>query len=486
MVVYFGLCISVVCVADGRDARKGHEMHFESDRITRLILAASKKAHRETGASPDSRIVKIVEWPVTCTVGPGLEGAIACESKVGYVNGAQGGLSYRGYDIFDLCAHSNYEEVCFLLLIGNLPSKAELRGFSDKLRDYLHIPDVLRQLAGFPIERMNPMAALRLGTNLMRHEQTDLDFLRGKADEAKIGTDEDSIPMETLPRGEEHAIYEFRRRQPIRDRNLAACCRLISGVASMAAAIARMREGHLPLAPDPELSYAGNVLYMTSGERPSAEETRIMDVALILHADHGMNASTFAALVVASTLADVYSSVSAGIGALTGPLHGGANEQVMHMLRGIGSVANVKPWVKATLAEKKRVMGFGHRVYKVYDPRARVLAPLAALSGRGKVANKGLFQIAAALETEIASRLGKKGIFPNVDFYSGLVYTGLGISERMFTPMFAVSRVAGWTARILEYLKNNRIFRPRVMYSGAVDRHYVPIAARRPARRKKR
>lgn len=460
-------------------------MYSESDRITKLIMAASKKAHKETGASPDSRIVKTVEWPVTCTVGPGLEGAIACESKVGYVNGAQGGLCYRGYDIFDLCAHSNYEEVCFLLLLGNLPSKAELRRFSDTLRKYLNIPEVLRQLAGFPVERMNPMAALRLGTNLMRHEQTDLDFLSGKADRAMIGTDEDSIPMETLPRGEEHAIYEFRRRQPIRERNLAACCRLISGVASMAAAISRMRDGHLPLSPDPELSYAGNVLYMTTGNRPTAEETRIMDIALILHADHGMNASTFAALVVASTLADVYSSVSAGIGALTGPLHGGANEQVMHMLREIGSVANVKPWVKAALADKKRVMGFGHRVYKAYDPRARVLGPIAALSGRKGDVNSELLKIAAALEKEMASNLGSKGIFPNVDFYSGLVYTGLGISERMFTPMFAVSRVAGWTARITEYLKNNRIFRPRVMYSGAVDRHYAPIETRRTARRKK-
>ena len=203
-----------------------------------------------------------------------------------------------------------------------------------------------------------------------------------------------------------------------------------------------------------------------------------MDIALILHADHGMNASTFASLVVASTLSDIHFSIGAGIAALNGPLHGGANEQVILTLQRIGSAENVTQWLEGALSRKERIMGFGHRVYKAYDPRARILAPLAESLSTGNVRAESLFLTARELEGRVTERLGHKGIFPNVDYYSGLVYRALGIPTELFTPVFAVSRVAGWCARIIEYLENNRIFRPRAIYVGPFDLKYQPIEAR--------
>jgi citrate synthase len=304
-----------------------------------------------------------------------------------------------------------------------------------------------------------------------------------------IGSDEDSIPMETVPKGEEHAIYEFKEGRSHEDSKIKkqledacgidACYHLISGVATIAAAIVRVRKGLMPIEPNPELSHAANLLYMITGRRPTPVEERIMDIALILHADHGMNASTFAAMVVASTLADIYFSVGAGIAALSGPLHGGANEQVIYTLKKIGDVDHVKTWLEKKLAKKSKIMGFGHRVYKAYDPRARVLGPLAEFLVRGNREVEPLFNIAKALEKEVVSSLGaQKKVFPNVDFYSGIVYSCLGIAPDMFTPIFAVSRVSGWTARVHEYLQNNRIFRPRAMYAGDFNKKFVPLSQR--------
>ena len=295
--------------------------------------------------------------------------------------------------------------------------------------------------------------------------------------------------METKPRGERKAIYEFKSSPANRPRTVDpklhhTACRhsayhLIAGVASVAGAVNRVRNGRLPLEPDDSLSHAGNLIYVMTGRKPTPVEERVMDVALILHADHGMNASTFAAMVTASTLSDMFFAVGAGIGALSGPLHGGANEEVIQMLEDIGSAGNVKPWYRKALAEKRKIMGFGHRVYKAYDPRARVLAPLVEYMARGSGECRSLFRIARALEKEVVSTLGKsKGIFPNVDFYSGILYACLGIPPEMFTPIFAVSRVSGWTARVLEYLENNRIFRPRALYAGPFDLEYTPIDQR--------
>jgi len=465
-------------------------MHKDTQQISDLILKAGEKARRETAPTPEPSATRKIRWPVKCTVGPGLEGAIACETKIGYVNGSKGWLIYRGYDIFDLCANSCFEEVAYLLLHGRLPTRSRLDWFKRKLARYRNINATIRHLMGFPVQEMNTMAALRLGTLVMRQIRTYRDKEAGRPDIADaIYADEDSIPMETKPMGEERAIYEFKKTRTAKPKqvdkkllaseDLESCYSLIAAVPTVAAAVSRIRRGLLPIEPDPELSHAGNFIYMITGRRPTPIEERIMDVALILHADHGMNASTFAAMVVASTLSDIYFSVGSGIAALTGPLHGGANEEVLHMLREIGSPENVESWYAHARARRRKIMGFGHRVYKAYDPRARVLAPLAKYLAQSNREIRPLYLTARALEKQVIRTLGKqKRIFPNVDFYSGLVYLGLGIEPEMFTPIFAVSRVAGWTARVLEYLQNNRIFRPRAMYVGRFEKKYVPIEKR--------
>ncbi len=459
--------------------------------ISNIILKAAAKARMETSNEPEPEVTHPASWPIQCTVGPGLEGAIACESKIGYVNGAKGWLVYRGYDIFDLCAYSTFEEVSYLLIHGELPSRKQFEEFNTKLINFRYLSKTLRLLVGFPVENMNAMAALRLGTNMMRQEFTSLDHgkdapLRGEA----TASDDDSIAMETLPKGSQNAAFEFRndrrrkqptvseeKKSPLTDdgSSIDTCYHLISGVATITAAISRLQKGRIPLEPDPKLTHAGNLLYMMTGEKPDPLKEKIMDVSLILHADHGMNASTFASMVVASTLSDFYFSVGAGIGALNGPLHGGANEAVMKMLYEIGSAENVKLWVENALLSKKKITGFGHRVYKAYDPRARILEPLAEYLAADDSTIRNEFKTAKKLEEEVIKKIGEeKKIFPNVDFYSGIVYTALGIRSEMFTPVFAVSRVSGWTARILEYQENNRIFRPRALYTGEFNKEYIP------------
>ncbi|MBN2466567.1 MAG: citrate/2-methylcitrate synthase [Deltaproteobacteria bacterium] len=451
----------------------------ETKKITEMILDAAQKAREETSNEPEPELTRPLQWPIQATIGPGLEGAIACESKIGYVNGSKGWLIYRGYDIFDLCAYSTFEEVSYLLLMGKLPTAAELEEFKLKLINYRFLNQTLRMLMSSPVESMNTMSALRLGTLLTRRLITLLDLEDGSPTPADyINSDEDSIPMETAPIGELHAIYEFKHRSDDMD-DTEACFHLIAGLSTITAAISRIRQGRMPLEPNPKLSHAANLLYMITGREPTAVEERVMDIALILHADHGMNASTFAAMVVASTLSDIYFSVGAGIAALNGPLHGGANEQVVRTLIEIGDERNVKSWVEKSLASKGKIMGFGHRVYKTYDPRARVLGVLAKHLAETNESIKPLFNTAQALEKEVGTQIGtKKKIFPNVDFFSGIVYSCLGIAPEMFTPIFAVSRVSGWTARVLEYLENNRIFRPRAMYTGEFNKGYIPLDQR--------
>ncbi len=398
-------------------------------------------------------------------------------------------LSYRGYDIFELCAYSTYEEVSFLLLHGYLPNSEELKAFEDKLTNYRHMNKTLRLLMSYPVEEMNAMAALRMGTIFMRQEFTSLDReeAKPKLDDA-ISADEDSIAMETKPSGERRAIYEFKKKKSRKRRKsdrddasgLEACYHLIAGVPTITAAIARLRHGLMPYEPLNELSHAANIFYMMNGRRPTPIEERVLDVALILHADHGMNASTFASMVVASTMSDIYFSVGSGIAALNGPLHGGANERVIHTLHDVGSPENAAAWVKETLAKKEKVPGFGHRVYNTYDPRARILGPLAKFKCSGCSSDiQNLITTAERVELEVIEALSQdKNVFPNVDYYSGVVYTRLGIDPAMFTPLFAVSRVAGWTARVLEYIQKNRIFRPRALYTGQFNREFTKIDER--------
>ncbi|NCN05436.1 MAG: citrate/2-methylcitrate synthase [Spirochaetales bacterium] len=457
--------------------------------VTNIIVEARQKALEDTKNIPIPPVVEKVDWPVSCTVGPGLEGAISAETKVGYVNGQKGWLVYRGYNIFDLCAHSNFEEVSFLLLHGRLPNAVELKDFQATLRSDLKINQSLRLLMSFDAEHLSPMAALRLGINLMRQRQTFRDKEGVVVVSGSIASDEDSIPMETLPKGEKEAIYSFQGQTYTRPaspgENLAAstemdsCYRLIAGVASITAAIIRLRAGKMPLEPLEHLSHAGNLLYLMTGKEPSALETRIMDVSLILHADHGMNASTFASMVVASTLSDIYFSIGSGVAALSGPLHGGANEEVIKMLQEIGEPENVTSWYKKARAEKRKIPGFGHRVYKAYDPRARILGPLAEAVTVGNPEMERIMATAKALEALVVVELGgEKKIFPNVDFYSGIVYKAMGLPAEVFTPLFAVSRVSGWTARVMEYLERNRIFRPRAIYTGEFYEEFPSLESR--------
>ncbi len=453
-------------------------MHKKTQEITDLLIKAAEKARKETSGEPEPGLTSPINWPIDCVVGPGLEGAIACESKIGYVNGTKGWLIYRGYDIFDLCINSTYEEVSYLLLHGELPTEVQLKVYKKKLTQCFNVPETLRTLLSFSIEKMHPMAILRLGLNMLRQEFTKADQADHKPSaDSSIATDADTIAMEFAPRGEEHAIFEFKKKKREEEEAAAginSCYRLIGGAAAITAAMNRIRSGHFPIEADPELSFAANFLFMMTGKKPSVEEERIMDISLILHADHGMNASTFAAMVVASTLSDIYFSIGSGAAALSGPLHGGANEQVIHMLKEIGSVENVKPWFVKARKDKRKISGFGHRVYKAYDPRARILGPLAKHLAKQNKEFGPLFKIAKELEKEVVSSFGKeKKIFPNVDFYSGIVYHALGIPAEMFTPIFTVSRVAGWTARVNEYLENNRIFRPRAMYIGPFNKKYL-------------
>jgi len=408
-----------------------------------IIREAAVKARQETTDEPEPSLVGSVSWPVQVAVNKGLEGALACETRIGYVNGSKGWLIYRGYDCFELAEKSSYEETAYLLLFGTLPTRAELDEFRNKLEAYRPLPPELHDAFQImPTAKTHPMSALRTAVSV-------LGTLDAQAEEATVEAESE------------------------------VAIKLIAQMATIAAAIGRIRDGKAPVPPKPGLGHAANFLYMLSGREPDRVATRVMDVALILHADHGMNASTFSTMVINSSLSDMYSSVVGGIGSLKGPLHGGANERVLYDLLEIGSPENVPEWYRNARQTKRKIMGFGHRVYKAYDPRARILEPLAGLLAEQNPEVAPLYQTAIRLEREVVADLGKqKKIFPNVDFYSGIVYRALGIDTPMFTPIFAVSRVAGWTARTLEYLASNRIFRPRAVYTGPLHLDYVPFDRR--------
>lgn len=410
--------------------------------VDRLVLEAKEKAYRETSDEPEPKITGAHDWPIEASIGKGLEGAPACDTRVGYVNGAKGWLVYRGINIFELAQYSTFEETAYLLLFGHLPKPAELEEFRAKLRAAAPMaPEAQKILEMIPTAKAHPMSTLRTCVSI-----------EGNLDSR---ADDTSVAYET-----EIAI------------------RLTAQMATITGAIARIRQGKKPIPPDPSLSHAGNLLYMMTGSKPDPVLERSMDISLILHADHGMNASTFTTMVVNSSLSDMYGSVVAGIASLKGPLHGGANEKVLYDLEEIGSAANVESWFARAQETKRKVMGFGHRVYKAYDPRARIFGPMAGVLSQRDPNVKRLYEIAVKLDALVCSQLGEKKIFPNVDFYSGLIYRAMGIETAMFTPIFAVSRVAGWTARALEYLGDNRIFRPRAVYVGPISVPYLPTEKR--------
>lgn len=367
----------------------------------------------------------------------GLRGVVAAQSAIGDVNGEQGILIYQGYDIHDLAENSTFEEVVYLLWNGRLPSADELSQLTNDFRAHYEAPaEVISMMKQFPKDA-DPMDVLRTSVSA-------LDFY-----------DKDA-----------HATD----REPA----LRAAIKLTGQIGSLAAAWDRIRNGKEVVSPDSSLSIAENFLYMLRGERPDADEARMFDVALILHADHELNASTFTTRVVAGTLADMYGAVTAGIAALAGPLHGGANTNVMKMLIEIGEVDKIDAWVEKALEDKRKIMGIGHAVYKTEDPRATWLRKFSKQMAERKGETKW-FEMSQRIEQLMHE---KKGMFPNVDFYSASTYYLMDIPLDLFTPIFAVSRISGWTGHILEQYGNNKLIRPRAEYIGARGLKYTPIADR--------
>ncbi|PIG92793.1 citrate synthase [Gloeocapsopsis sp. IPPAS B-1203] len=375
-----------------------------------------------------------------CEFKPGLEGIPAAQSSISFVNGQEGILEYRGIRIEDLAENSTFLETAYLLIWGKLPTKDELIEFEHEVRYHRRIKYRIRDMMkSFP-ESGHPMDALQASAAALGlfYSRRDLD----------------------------NPVY-------IRD----AVVRLLATIPTMVAAFQLMRKGNDPVRPRDDLDYSANFLYMLSEREPDPLMARIFDVCLTLHAEHTMNASTFSARVTASTLTDPYAVVASAVGTLGGPLHGGANEEVIGMLEEIGSVENVGSYLEDRLQRKAKIMGFGHRVYKVKDPRATILQKLAEQMF-DKFGYDKYYDIAVELERAIAEKLGHKGIYPNVDFYSGLVYRKMGIPTDLFTPVFAIARVAGWLAHWKEQIAENRIFRPTQVYTGHHDVSYTPVEQR--------
>ncbi len=370
----------------------------------------------------------------------GLEDTVATTSAICYLDGDRGVLAYCGYDIHDLARHATFEEVCYLLWHRRLPTRAELGDLQSQLVAARPLPEpILRLMRTLPVG--NGMDLLRTLTSALSHYDPDAN---------------DNSPQA----------------------NYRKAVRLTGQIASLVATLGRMRQGGGPIDPDPVLGHAANFLYMLTGERPGSLATRAFDVALVLHADHELNASTFAARVAAATLTDIHSTIVAAIATLKGPLHGGANADVMKMLLDIGADApleKVEETVRTKLARKEKIPGFGHRVYHTEDPRATHLRQMS----RDLTAKAGMpiwYDMSQRIETLVKA---EKKLNPNVDFYSATTYHALGIHVDLFTPIFAVSRVAGWTAHVLEQYANNRLIRPRAEYIGPeYPQRYVAVEQR--------
>jgi citrate synthase len=371
---------------------------------------------------------------------PGLADVPVAESAVSYIDGKNARLEYRGIAVEILATQSCFEETSYLLLKGELPSQKQLADFDDQLRHHRRIKFRLNDLLKCLPENGHPMYALQAAVAAMGMFYPSRDVTNAQS-------------------------------------NWESVVRLMAKLPTVVAAFHRIRFGDEPISPRDDLDHAANFYWMLFEKEPSAAVRKVIDACLILHAEHTMNASTFSGRVTASTLANPYSVISAAIGTLTGPLHGGANEEALDMLEEVGSIPNVRKWCEDAIANKKKIMGFGHRVYKVKDPRATVLQDLAErmFIDCGKPAQ---YDLAVEMEKVMAEKLGPKGIYPNVDFYSGIVYQSLGIPRDLFTPIFAIARVAGWLSHWLEQLQGNRIYRPEQIYVGKRDAAYVPLAQR--------
>jgi citrate synthase len=371
---------------------------------------------------------------------PGLAGVPAARSAVSDVDGQRGVLVYRGIRIEELCAKSSFLETASLLLFGRLPAKPDLDRFVEDITRHRRVKYRIIDLLKCLPEQGHPMDALQAAV-------------------AALGM-----------------FYPGRNVKDI-DNNYWSAVRLIAKLPTIVAAYARLRRGDDHISPRDDLSFCENFLYMLSDRVPEKVLSETLDICLILHAEHTMNASTFAGLVTASTLADPYTVVASSIGALKGPLHGGANEEVVQMFREIGTPTRVRPYLENKLKAKEMIMGFGHRVYKVKDPRATILQGLCERLFR-EHGTSLLYEVALEVERVAADLLGGKGVYPNVDFYSGVIYDKMGIAIDFFTPMFAMARVAGWLAHWFEQLQENKLFRPDQIYEGEHNRPYVPIEKR--------
>ena len=373
----------------------------------------------------------------TTTTGAGLEGVIAGESEICFIDGYEGVLSYRGYNIHTLADNATFEEVIYLLWNDRLPRREELEKLKADLVANRPIPKAVTEfLAG--VGRAEPMDVLRTAVSML-------------------------------------GLYDPLARDQSPEANAQKAVKLMSQTPTIVSTYDRLRNGRPILEGDPKLGFAANFLYTLTGKQPDEVMERVFDIALILHADHELNASTFAARVTAATLSDIYSSMTSAIGALKGPLHGGANQDVIRMLLEVGSPENAVARVHDMLAKKKKIPGFGHRVYRTEDPRATHLRVLSEELGK-RTGHKDLFEMSRRVEETIKK---EKGLNANVDFYSASTYYSLGIPIDLFTPVFAVSRMSGWTAHVLEQYHNNRLIRPRAEYKGNPDgMNWVPLAER--------
>ncbi len=366
----------------------------------------------------------------------GLEGVVACSTGISFIVDAT--LCYRGYTIEDLAANSTFEEVVFLLWNDRLPSKSEFQTFQKQLRADMALPkelvDLLKQI---PTENVHPMAWLRSATSLLSHWDREAEDDSAEANQRKA-------------------------------------LRLTARMGMLVTFFQRNRDRKEVISSRPDKSVAWNFLYTLKGEEPDEDMVRVFDTCLILHADHELNCSAFATRVTASSLSDIYSAIVSAIGALKGPLHGGANEQVMRMLTEIGTPSKAKDWVQNALAQKQKIMGFGHRVYKNGDPRARILMGMSEKLGK-KTGQPQWYEMSKIIDDTVQS---EKGLLPNVDFYSATVYHSMGIPLDLYTPIFATSRVSGWAAHALEQWQNNRIYRPRGRWVGKEGLKYTPLEQR--------
>ncbi len=370
----------------------------------------------------------------------GLANTIAAESKMSLIDGQNGVLEYVGIDIDALARNSTFEESVYLLWHCRLPSESELAAFTDQIRNEYALPDQMWQLIKDLPKTASPMHAIRtLVSALAMHD----------------------------PEADEHSP----------EANTRKGIRLLAKTPALIANFDRHRKGKDFVKPDPSQDIATSFLTMLNGEKPTDTMAKALDVCLILHADHGFNASTFAALVTISTLSDVYSAVTTAVGTLKGPLHGGANEAVMHTLNELGDISEVQDFVSGKLERKERVMGFGHRVYKAYDPRATYLKTFAKQLA-DDTGNHDLYEMSRRIEEIMEEAVGAKGIHPNVDFYSATTYYSIGLDIDLFTPMFVMSRIAGWVGHCIEYLQDNKLIRPRCEYTGPHGLRYVPISER--------